>query len=84
MIAAPAGTFLKLPKGQVHQFGNVGSEPAICLCWVTPGGLEKFWVEIGTPADSTSDQPPQVTPADIEKVLAIAPRYGLEVLSPSA
>ncbi|MBD2325851.1 quercetin 2,3-dioxygenase [Alkalinema sp. FACHB-956] len=82
VIAAPTGTFVHLPKGQVHQFSNVGSEPATCLCWVTPGGLEKFWVEIGVPVDK--NQPPEVTPADIEKVLAIAPRYGLEVIPPSS
>ncbi|BAY29576.1 cupin 2 domain-containing protein [Nostoc carneum NIES-2107] len=82
LIATP-GTFLHSPKGQLHRFTNIGTQPAKLLCWVTPAGLEKFFMEIGVPAIEMS-QSPTVTPADIEKVMLFAPKYGLEIIPPQA
>lgn len=83
-IVATAGTFLHSPKGQLHRFTNIGSLPAKMLCWVTPAGLEKFFVEVGTMATQQSVLPPAVSPADIEKILTAAPNYGLEIIPPAA
>jgi hypothetical protein len=52
------------------------------LIVVTPSGLEKFFAEVGQAATDRSSPPP-VTPADIEKLLAVAPRYGLEIQPPA-
>ncbi|MEI1375452.1 quercetin 2,3-dioxygenase [Nostoc sp. UHCC 0926] len=83
IILAIPGTFLHSPKGQLHRFTNIGSQPAKLLCWVTPAGLEKFFMEVGVPV-SERTQLPSLSPADIEKILAAAPRYGLEIILPSA
>lgn len=83
-IVATAGTFLHSPKGQLHRFTNIGSLPGKMLCWVTPAGLEKFFVEVGTMATQQSVLPPPVSPADLEKILAAAPNYGLEIIPPAA
>ncbi|MBD2162811.1 quercetin 2,3-dioxygenase [Calothrix membranacea FACHB-236] len=83
MLIATPGTFLHSPKGQLHRFTNIGTQPAKLLCWVTPAGLEKFFMEIGVPAIEMSNLP-TVTPADIEKVMASAPKYGLEIIPPKA
>ncbi|MGE5655878.1 MAG: cupin domain-containing protein [Actinomycetota bacterium] len=81
-VMPPPGTFLHSPKGQLHRFTNVGTQPAVLLCWCTPAGLEKFFAEVGTPVTERSQTPPPVSPAEIEKLLATAPKYGLEIIPP--
>ncbi|HEY9640227.1 MAG TPA: cupin domain-containing protein, partial [Coleofasciculaceae cyanobacterium] len=83
-LVATAGTFVHSPIGQRHQFTNIGSVPAKMLCWATPAGVEKFFAEIGTKVEDPAALPPPVTPADIEKVMAIAPQYGITILPPPA
>lgn len=82
IIVATPGTFLHSPKGQIHSFTNVGTTPAKVLCWNTPAGLEKFFAEVGKPVQDTDSEPPLVSAADIEKLLATAPKYGLEIIPP--
>lgn len=83
LVATP-GTFIYSPRGQTHLFANVSNEIATMLCWVTPAGLEQFFMEIGTPVDDPTAPPPPVTEADIQKTIALAPHYGLIILPPSA
>ena len=80
VIATP-GTFLHSPAGQLHRFTNTSSMPAKMLCWATPAGVERFFAEIGTKVEDSLTRPP-VTPADIDKVMAIAPKYGITILPP--
>ena len=81
-IVAIAETFLHSPKGQRHSFTNIGSTPAKMLCWVTPAGLEKFFMEVGVPVENQLTAPPAISPADLEKILTAAPKYGLTILPP--
>ncbi len=81
-IVATPGTFLHSPKGQLHSFKNISSKPAKMLCWVTPAGLEQFFAEVGVPLEERSPSPPAVSPADIETIMATAPKYGLEIIPP--
>ncbi|MFQ4141158.1 cupin domain-containing protein [Chlorogloeopsis sp. ULAP02] len=83
-IVATPGTFVHSSKGQLHSFRNIAVKPAKLLCWVTPAGLEKFFIEVGTAVMALNATPPAVTNADIEKLLATAPKYGLEILPPPA
>jgi quercetin dioxygenase-like cupin family protein len=78
--AAP-GSWITLPKGSRHTFRNTGAATARMLIVVTPSGLEQFFAEVGLEA-TTRSSPPPVTPADIEKLLAVAPRYGIEIQPP--
>ncbi|GAB4370876.1 MAG: hypothetical protein Kow00121_11950 [Elainellaceae cyanobacterium] len=82
LVATP-GTFIYSPRGQRHLFANLTDQPATVLCWLTPAGLEQFFMEIGTPADD-STAPPLVTDADIQKTIALAPQYGLTILPPDS
>lgn len=82
LIATP-GTFIYSPRGQHHLFTNQSNQPATVLCWITPAGLEQFFMEIGTPADDLTTPPP-VTAADIQKTIALAPQYGLTILPPDS
>jgi hypothetical protein len=52
------------------------------LVSVAPAGLEKMFLEIGVPLaeGATTALPP--TREDVEKLLAIAPKYGIEFRLP--
>ena len=81
-LTARPGTFVNLPVGTLHSFGNATDKPAKMLISVAPAGLEKMFFEVGhaLPVGATAAPPP--TPADIEKLLAIAAKYGLEIHAP--
>lgn len=70
------GTAVYLPKDRPHRFANEGSEVAETLILAAPSGIENFFQEFGTP--SSVAQPP--APQEIEKLLAVAPAYGIELL----
>jgi quercetin dioxygenase-like cupin family protein len=78
-LVASAGVFANMPVGTPHSFKNEGSRPAKMLISAAPAGLEKMFFEFGVPLHegSTTALPP--TKEEIEKLLAIAPRYGIEV-----
>lgn len=47
-VDAPAGTFLRIPAGTVHDFENRGDEPATAFNVFIPGGFEapfRDWYE---------------------------------------
>jgi hypothetical protein len=47
-------------------------------------GHEDFFTEVGQLREHPSSEPPALSPTDMEKFLAIAPDYGLEIIpSPS-
>lgn len=81
-IVAKAGMFANMPVGTPHSFRNESSLPAKMLISVAPAGLEKMFFECGVPVaqGATTAAPP--TKEEIEKLLAIAPRYGIEIRLP--
>ena len=81
-VVAKAGTFIQGPRGIPHAFKNESSAPARMLIQVTPPGFEKFMAEIGHPVPSFDSPPVPVTPDDIQKLLTVAPNYGIEILPP--
>jgi hypothetical protein len=83
MLKATAGTFLHSPQGQRHSFKNVGKQSGKMLCWVTPAGVEKFFAEIGTPAQAEFALSPPGEKPDLEKLTKAAAKYGIEIVPPS-
>jgi quercetin dioxygenase-like cupin family protein len=81
-LIARAGMFANMPVSTPHSFKNEGSRPAKMLISVAPAGLEKMFFEFGVPLPegSTSALPP--TKEEIDKLLAVAPRYGIEIKLP--
>jgi quercetin dioxygenase-like cupin family protein len=81
-VVATAGTFANVPVGTPHRFRNEGDRPARMLISVAPAGLEKMFFECGVPLaeGTTTARPP--TMDEIEKLLAIAPNYGIEIRLP--
>jgi quercetin dioxygenase-like cupin family protein len=80
-IIAPAGTFANMPIGSLHSFRNATDQPARMIISVAPAGLEQMFFEIGQPL-SPGEHAPAPTPDDIAKLLAAAPRYGVDIRVP--
>jgi quercetin dioxygenase-like cupin family protein len=81
-VVGRPGSFIQGPRGIPHAFKNESLAPARMLIHVTPPGFETFLAEIAQPVPSFDSPPTPVTPADIEKLLAVAPKYGIEILPP--
>jgi quercetin dioxygenase-like cupin family protein len=64
-----AGSFVLIPRGTVHTFSTVGTEPAKMLVIISPAGFEQFFTEI----DSVTD---------IDKIMTLAPQYNLAIMGP--
>src|SRR5215475_10027396 len=81
-LVASAGTFANMPVGTPHWFKNESNKPAKMLISVAPAGLEQMFFEFGVPLaeGATTTLPP--TKEEIEKLMAIAPKYGIEVRLP--
>lgn len=81
-IVVTAGTFANMPVGTPHSFKNESDRPARMLISVAPAGLEKMFFEFGVPlADGATAAPPP-SPQEIEKLLEVAPKYGIEIRLP--
>lgn len=79
---AQACSFANMPVGTPHSFKNESDRPAKMLISVAPAGLEKMFFEVGVPLaeGATTALPP--TKDEIEKLLAVAPKYGVEIKLP--
>ena len=83
-IQAHPGSYLFGPKDVPHAF-TVDSGPARLLFVFSPAGLEGLIREMGEPARSLSiPSQPEGPPdeAEMERMAAIATRYGAEILGP--
>ncbi len=49
---------------------------------VAPAGLEQMFFEVGQPVDPGTIVAPLPTKLDIEKLLNVAPRYGMKIRVP--
>ena len=81
-VVATAGTFANMPVGTPHSFKNESDRPAKMLISVAPAGLEKMFFEVGVPVSRGATTAPPPTKQEIEKLLAVAPRYGIEIRLP--
>lgn len=81
-VVAAAGMFANMPVGTPHSFKNESNQPAKMIISIAPAGLEEMFFEFGVPLPegSTSALPP--TKDEIEKLLAIAQNYGIEIRVP--
>jgi quercetin dioxygenase-like cupin family protein len=68
-VTATAGAFVLVPRGTVHTFSKAGPASAKILTIISPAGFEKFFEEIAGPPD-------------LKKIMALAPKYHLEIVGP--
>src|SRR6185437_15568109 len=81
-LIASAGMFANMPVGTPHSFKNEGGKPARMLISIAPAGLEQMFFEVGVPVAEGAITALPPTKEEIEKLLAIAPRYGVEIRLP--
>jgi quercetin dioxygenase-like cupin family protein len=81
-LTASAGMFANMPVGTPHSFKNEGDKPARMLISVAPAGLEQMFFEVGVPVPPGATTAALPTKEEIEKLLAAAPRYGIEIKLP--
>jgi mannose-6-phosphate isomerase-like protein (cupin superfamily) len=81
-LVAGTGMFANLPVGTLHSFKNETGKLARMLISVVPAGLEKMFFEVGRPVAPGATTAPRPTEEDIDKLLAAAPRYGIEIKLP--
>ena len=79
-VKAGPGAFVYGPRGVPHGFEVEGDAPARILLQNHPAGFEGFPVEVGEPAEELVLPP--AGPPDMERLMAIAARYDIEILGP--
>jgi uncharacterized cupin superfamily protein len=79
---ATAGGFVKIPRGEVHTFRNIGQSPARALILNAPGtGHVGFFSQAGEPMPpGTRDLQPPSGPPDVPRLLEIGRQNGIELL----
>jgi mannose-6-phosphate isomerase-like protein (cupin superfamily) len=77
-----AGDFVHVPKDTLHTYKNIGSGRGRFLVILTPGGFENLWREIGERARQDTLPMPALD-GMLEKLIALAPQYHLEIPSAS-
>ena len=77
---ATAGSLVRIPKGVMRDYRNVGPEPARVLVLFVPGGFEGFFEEVGEVV--TASSAPREGPPDVERLVATAAKYGCEIPPP--
>ena len=79
-VKAEPGAFVYGPRGVPHGFEVNGTAPARILLQNYPAGFEGFPVEVGEPAEELTIPPAE--PPDMERLMAIAARYDIDILGP--
>ncbi len=78
-FAAGVGSFVYVPRGTVHSYENVGTEPGRLLILSAPaGGTERLFLELGELAAEGS-APPPTEPLDLKAFRATVQRYGSDI-----
>ena len=81
-IKATPGTMVIVPRHTLHSF-VIESEQIRMLILLTPAGLEEWFKQFSVPAPSMTLPPPADVPySDIEKMIAEAPKFGVEFAAP--
>jgi quercetin dioxygenase-like cupin family protein len=83
-ISAAKGDFVSIPKGTVHHFRNDSDRALRMIVTFVPAGMEHFFEEALDPVNDRSAAPPPLSPEMVERMLAAAPKHGLEILCPAA
>ena len=79
---ATAGAVLHFPKGTTEWFENTTNQPAKVLIVYNGGQTASFFKEVGETAKTRTLPPPPTGEPDLERLAAVATKYGLQLKSP--
>jgi quercetin dioxygenase-like cupin family protein len=77
------GSFFYIPRGTLENFEPTGDSPLRILVIYTPGGIDRFFAEAGEPAQAKELPPPPSEPPDLERLIEIGERHGMEIRLPA-
>lgn len=80
-VEAPAGSFVYGPRDVPHTF-TIASPQARFLLVAEPAGFEGFVRTLAQPAQALTIPPPATEPPNLEGLVAVAAKYGIEILGP--
>ena len=75
------GSAVYFPAGTLETFQPSGT--AKLLVVYEPGGIEKFFAEVGEPAPGRELPPPPEAPPDLERIARLAEQYGMQMQLPA-
>src|SRR5918998_397577 len=81
-LSLPAGSFAFGPKGVPHTFIAEPPDGGKALIGFQPFLFEGFMREVGEPAPERVLPPPLESPPDMERLIPIAARNGMDILGP--
>jgi quercetin dioxygenase-like cupin family protein len=81
VTTAPVGSFVYGPRDIPHTF-TVTSPQARFLVAVEPAGFEQFMRALSVPATARTIPPPTVPRPSMERVIATAAQYRIEIIGP--
>jgi quercetin dioxygenase-like cupin family protein len=81
VVEGGPGSFFYVPEGTKENFEPL--EQSRLLVIYTPGGIDGFFAEAGEPAQANELPPPSDTPPDLERLVEIGRRYGMEIEAPA-
>lgn len=84
---AEAGSVVHVPSNALHTFKNIGPKAGKMVVIITPGRLEQYFRQIGTPIKSINERPdlnkaPDLTKLEVAKAFALAGEYGITFCLP--
>ena len=80
-MVAESGSFVFLPRGLPHGF-SFETDSVHMLALVTPGGVDKYFIETGIPAPAFSLPAISTEPVDVALMVEQLNKYGVDVVGP--
>jgi quercetin dioxygenase-like cupin family protein len=77
------GTVISIPKGTWETFELTSDTARVLITYSPSAAIEKFFEEVGEPAQRRELPPPLAAPPDVERIIAVATKYGFEMRRPA-
>ena len=81
-VVAGPDSLVFAPRDLPHRFTNTSTGLVRFLVLAAPAGLEAFFAEFAQPLANRDVEPPRFGPENLANLLAVAPRFGIEILPP--
>jgi hypothetical protein len=79
---AGPGAFFHFPAGTLETFEPTSTVKL--LVTYQPGGIDRFFAEVGEVAPTRELPPPMEAPPDMERIARIGEQYGMQIQVPPA